>query len=354
MAATDILTALQEPLYRGADTYAGIGASAIGQTLPSLVDPYGSTGSNAAYVFGGSILAALLGNMAKSDAADENASIATKQSQFLNASPEQQLSMTQQDPRTFAKLQAALNANTLMQSAQDNATLRQLEIAKPFEIDKENRAIENQVKLQTDPRLSGLKTTDEANKEFDNERNLSNDFTKHPVVADFKYKENNLKALTEAYKDKEGTSDFEIIRRTAQMVEPGLAVRADDQASLQGAASALGMTTQYIQSIVDGKSKLSPDVRAGMLRIGQRSYDASLDNYNTIRSNFINRANEAKFNPQLVVPYDSGSPFSKLYPDLNIGGASSPSAPVDIQSSYNALRAQGLTPEAAKAKLGIQ
>jgi hypothetical protein len=128
MAATDILAALQGPLETGADTPAGIGASSVANSIPSLIDPYGSAGSNAAYVFGGSILAALLGNMAKSDAAEYNSNIATKQSNFLSADPAERLAMTQQDPNTFAKLQAAISSNDLLQQAQDTATKRQLEI----------------------------------------------------------------------------------------------------------------------------------------------------------------------------------------------------------------------------------
>ena len=320
MAANDILAALQEPLYTGGQTYSGIAAQGVAGALPSLIDPYGSTGSNAANVFGGTILAALLGRMAKSDAADENASIVAKQSSFMGATPEERLTMTQQDPATFAKLQAALNTNQILQQAQDAATRRQLEIGQGFEVTKEGRALENQVKLQTDPRLTGIKTQAELDKKFDDERNLTNDFIKSPVVVDYKYKENTLKALTEAYKDKQGTSDFEMLRRVTQMVEPGLAVRQDDQDSLQNAASALGVSSAFVDSIVNGASKNDPTVRAGMMRIAQRAFDSSLGNYNDLRANFIDRANNAKLKPDLVVPYGpADKTFSQMYPDVDIG-----------------------------------
>jgi len=347
MAGENILAALQDPLYTGGETYAGIGAGAIANSLPALVDPYGSTGSNALNVFGGSILAALLGRMAKDDAAEINADIATKQSNFLSADPAQRVALTKQDPRTFARLQAALSANDLMQQAQDAANRRQLEIQKPFEVEKENRALENQIKLQTDPRLLGLQSKEDASKLFDAERALTNDFTKHPVVVDYKYKENTLKALTEAYKDKKGTSDFEMLRRVTQMVEPGLAVRQDDQESLQNAASALGVSSAFIDSIVNGNSKNDPTVRAGMMRIAQRAYDSSLGNYNTLRSNFIDRASSGGLNPSLVVPYGEAEPFGKLYPDLNITGDAA--TKLDARSFAEKAKRDGIPIEQARA-----
>lgn len=337
MAGEDILAALQSPLYSGAETYSGIAAGGVANALPALVDPYGSTGSNALNVFGGTILAALLGNMAKSDAAEQNASIATKQSQFMSASPQERLALTQQDPRTFAKLQAALNTNDLLQQAQGNALKNQLEIQQPFDIEKEKRAYENEIKAKTDPRLMALQSTDDAQKLFDTEDKFTTNFTKHPVVTDYKYKENTLKALTQAYKDKEGTSDFEMLRRVTQMVEPGLAVRQDDQESLQNAASALGVSSAFVDSIVNGNSKNDPKVRAGMMRIAQRAYDSSLDNYNTLRTNAIDRATKGGLDASLVVPYGPAEPFAKLYPDLNISGAAT------VKPKASDLIAQGYT-----------
>jgi len=151
------------------------------------------------------------------------------------------------------------------------------------------------------------------------ERQLANDFSSR--AADFKYKEQGLKALTEAYLDPAGTSDYELIRRGAQAVEPGLAVRLDDEASLKGAASIFGMTSESIKAAITGESKLSPDVRAGIMRIAKRSYNASLDDYNTIRDSYIKRAEKSKLDPTLVVPFQAGKSFEQLYPNLNIGGS---------------------------------
>jgi phosphohistidine swiveling domain-containing protein len=162
MAADDILAALQDPYSTAGDTYAGIGAGAVAQALPGLMNPYESAGTNALYLGGGSILAALLTRMAKDDAAETNAGIALKQSQFINGSPEQQVAMTQADPRTFAKLQAAVNGNALQQQAKENEYRRQLEIQQPFDIEKENRAVENEISKATDPRVLAAKNREAA------------------------------------------------------------------------------------------------------------------------------------------------------------------------------------------------
>jgi len=168
MAENPFLTALQEPLYTSGETYSGIGAGAVAGALPALVDPYGSTGSNALNIFGGSILAALLGNMAKNDAAEENKVIATQQAQFLNSDPNAQLAMVQENPRVFSKLQAALNTQNMTQQMEDNALKRQLEIKEPYAIDaeeralasqiaQEKRALENNILQATDPRVLAAK-----------------------------------------------------------------------------------------------------------------------------------------------------------------------------------------------------
>lgn len=174
------------------------------------------------------------------------------------------------------------------------------------------------------------------------ERTLSNDFNAR--ASDFKYKEQGLKALTQAYLDPSGTSDFEIIRRGAQMVEPGLAVRSDDQESLRGAASALGMSYQAVQNAISGDSKLTPEVRAGIMRIGKRGYEASLGDYNTTRDTFIKRASNAGLDPKIVVPYDVGRSFDELYPNLRIDiGGTKATAPTGASGSW------GVDPKIASA-----
>jgi len=179
-----------------------------------------------------------------------------------------------------------------------------------------------------------------------NERSLNNDFIKDQIVQDFKYKEQGLKALESAYKDKSGTSDFELIRRAAQMVEPRLAVRMDDQQSIQSAASVLGTSYQAIKSAVSGETKLPDDVRAGMMRIARRGYESTLADYNTIRENFLLRAQQAGLTPSNVVPYKAGKSFSDLYPNLQIDSVLDPSV---LKARAAELKAQGI-PQAEIAR----
>lgn len=161
------------------------------------------------------------------------------------------------------------------------------------------------------------------------------------AAATFKYKEQGLRALVEAYADPAGTSDFEIIRRGAQAVEPGLAVRVDDERSLQGAASALGMTTQFIKSVISGDTKLSPEVRAGIMRIAKRAYESELPDYNTIRESYLERAKKAGVDETAVVPFGAGQPFDKLYGNLDISIGLQPESKTSGSIGSGSLKSGG-------------
>lgn len=297
MAGEDILAALQSPLYSGADTYSGIAAGGVANALPALVDPYGSTGSNALNVFGGTILAALLGNMAKEDAAEQNASIATKQSQFMNASPQERLALTQQDPRTFAKLQAALNTNDLLQQAQDKATQRQLEIQDPFKVAAEKRAIQGQIDLATNPTLREAQLADTINKKrgeklADAQANniiFGNDPLKNPDSPEFKINQLVVKEedaarseiakipsvsqfaamqkslpLVKAFKDPDTkSSDVGFVYNYIKALDEG-AVRGEE-INMANASNPLVLKFRtQLQGAIDGSSELTPTLKNQM------------------------------------------------------------------------------------------
>lgn len=240
------------------------------------------------------------------------------------------------DEGAFANLKASAVLRNQLASAQREQTLAELMqkvgiagLTKKAEVLGENAAYQEMGDAEEIPGSPAYKARQDdikfAQDQVGIERQLSNDFMTR--AAEFKYKEQGLKALAKAYLDPAGTSDFEIIRRGAQAVEPGLAVRADDEASLQGAASVLGMSYEAIKAAIAGKSKLTPDVRAGIMRIAKRSYESSLDDYNTIRNTFVQRARAAKLDESLVVPYGMGRPFEELYPDLDISGTSAVAPP---------------------------
>lgn len=295
MAPTDILSALQDPLYRGADTYSGIGASAVANSLPMLVDPYGSTGSNALNVFGGSILAALLGNMAKSEAADTNADIVAKQSQYLSATPETRLAMAQADPKLFGRLQAAIGANDIMQQAQDKATQRQLEIQDPFKIAESKRALENSIAAQTDPRLRIANLEDaatkakitnniEANKPLsvkdiaDLRKQVDTDIAGGPEARNFTEVSTQVASLKSALAKNDPVQAKAALYLVAKAIDPSV-VRGEELKFWKDTGAFGDRAEQYFQDLEKGT--LTPQMVSGLNQIADTLITSRYNTYKT-------------------------------------------------------------------------
>lgn len=138
-------------------------------------------------------------------------------------------------------------------------------------------------------------------KQFDMEIKLSTDFEK--IAKDYRYQEQGFRSMVEAFKDKAGTSDFELIRRGSQAVEPGLAVRRDDEESLRGAASLFGLTLAKMKSIANGETQLDDNVRQGIMRIAARSLNSAGEEYTIARKAAVDRAKAYNLNPERVVVY---------------------------------------------------
>jgi len=87
MADSTLLKALlgNEYSYTPKESLSGALASGIGGSLPALVNPYGSTGSNLAAVLGGSLLAGLFGYSAKREAEQKNAEMMPVMMDILSA-----------------------------------------------------------------------------------------------------------------------------------------------------------------------------------------------------------------------------------------------------------------------------
>lgn len=376
MAGENILAALQNPLYSAGETYSGIGAGALAQSLPALVDPYASNGQNAAYVFGGSILAALLGNMAKSDAAEENAAIATKQANFMNADPAQRLAMTQQDPRTFSKLQAALNTNSILQETQDRALIRQQEIMQPFDVAKEERSLQNQISLQTNPELRAAQIADSVNKKRgerlgelqadslifgddplknpkspeyainkDKEDKLitiRREFNGLPVVQNFAKASQSAQALAGALKDKGGVSDQELVRYSILMIEPGMAVREGEQAAVANSQSIPDSIKGAALKALNGESALDDQAREGIKRLAARAYSSHKNLYDQANGLYSKEAQLQDLDPSRLSYMGEAPDVSSVFGDPN-QGLGSQQQPVDTNALAE-LKRRGIIP----------
>lgn len=153
-------------------------------------------------------------------------------------------------------------------------------------------------------------------KQFADEQGLRKEFTTLETTTRQQLATLGLKAAVEAYKDPAGTSDYELIRRGAQAVEPGLAVRRDDEASLQGAGSLFGLSLAQMQALANGDSKLAPGVRRGIMRIIKRGYEANRETFNSTRNKYIEASKAYGYDPGRTIVFDEAAPIDQLYPDF--------------------------------------
>lgn len=141
-------------------------------------------------------------------------------------------------------------------------------------------------------------------------RQVTQDFEK--LAKEYRESESGFRAMVKAWHDKGGTSDYELIRRAAQAVEPGLAVRKDDQDSIQQAASLLGETEQTIKAAMTGTTKLTDDVRDGIMRIAQRAVSERAVEYNMARDITKRKAADMNIDPNKVVYYPEATAMDVL------------------------------------------
>jgi len=140
------------------------------------------------------------------------------------------------------------------------------------------------------------------------------------------YQLEGLRAMREAFADKSGTSDFELIRRAAQAVEPGLAVRRDDSESLERAASVLGQVGAQAKGALFGETRLTEDVRRGLLRIGQRKFDQTSKRYDKVRSAYKRKAERIGLPVEDIIIYDPAVTAAEVLEGLDV--SAQPAAPV--------------------------
>ena len=175
-------------------------------------------------------------------------------------------------------------------------------------------------------------------KQFDLETKIGADFDKK--AQDYAYREEGFRAMVEAFQDQAGTSDFELIRRGSQAIEPGLAVRRDDEESLQGAASLLGLSLARVKNAVEGKSSLDPKVREGIMRMASRAVKAAGVNYNLARENAIERANAYGLDPERIIylpeARDPADIASSLDPSIFQNVKAAPTAGPDLSGLSDA------------------
>lgn len=113
----------------------GIAAQAIANASPLLVNPYASTGSNVASTLGAGLVAALLGGLARNEAASDNAAIMPLANEYLGANPDRQAELLRQQPK-LANLQGVMLSNALDRASKVADLKATLPVENQFAVEK--------------------------------------------------------------------------------------------------------------------------------------------------------------------------------------------------------------------------
>lgn len=136
---------------------------------------------------------------------------------------------------------------------------------------------------------------------------MADKFNSLDEVKLFKVADTGYKALMEALKDTSGQSDVEITRRAIQAIEPGLAVRMDDQVAIQNSTSIPSSWLGNMQAALQGETTLRPEVREGLGRIAARSYYQIGEKFNAARALALAKADGAGLDPSQLTSLGEAS-----------------------------------------------
>ena len=152
--ADSLLATLLDTQYKARENPFGLAAQSLASNAGSLVNPYGSVGSNAAASIGAALLAGLLGGVARSQTQSDNAELSPLLNQMMTATPEQRQALVQQNDRLSPLANALAVAERQQQAeiAQERQKLALTRESKfqeiPIKVAEENALLDNYAKKQ--------------------------------------------------------------------------------------------------------------------------------------------------------------------------------------------------------------
>ncbi len=120
MAGENLYTALQGLNVTPAETMWGAGTQAIGQSLPQLINPYGSVGSNLGIALGGALLTSLGAYQARKQATEDSLEANRIGLKLQQALPEERLGIIEQTDNPIVQ-QRLLGLNTQLTGQEGTA-----------------------------------------------------------------------------------------------------------------------------------------------------------------------------------------------------------------------------------------
>jgi hypothetical protein len=206
------------------------------------------------------------------------------------------------------------------------------------------------IRLRDKAEKDQIRTEDKRVQSVNIERSMRNDFIKDPIVRDYLYAKEGLGALEKAVKDPRPIADVEITRRGIQAIEPGLAVREDDQRAITLSTSLPDWAKQIMLSSLAGESRMTPEQRQGILDIAKRAQIEKAKSYNDFRGSTLQTIEQYRdigVDPERVLTYPAAD-LDKLQMEEN------PLVPIVKTSKGDLSATKELGMEAIRQKLALQ
>jgi len=343
-----LLQALQGGLFRPTDSMAGMGAQVVASSLPSLMNPYASAGSNLTTTLGGGILGGLLAGFARGDANDQNAELRPLMGQIMRAEPGQREKLLAgADAQTISRVSPLLQAlefddfgrqNRITDSAKSkvgefdalrsrqlgqrvdegliNAGMNQglaltgkgvtpfgdLQLKTPIELETARIAATEGAKNEAEILASGF------NPKKETELNsLRKEFNALPEVKTYSIVEKVAGIVDKAISDPSAMSDLELVRYAILAIEPGMAVREGEQAAVTNSQSVPeALKGQWLRAM-NGESSLSAPAREGIRNLMIRSFEGHKAQYDKTLAFYQNEATAKNLDPSRL-SYIGSSP----------------------------------------------
>lgn len=352
--ADELLNALLGLRESPSNTGYGIATRGVGAALPMAINPYGSPGANLGIAVGGSLLASILGGMAKQSAAEETAARSELAQQLLattdNAArkaliadrPEMQplltalqaqereraaerakklddISLSEQSDYRKAKNKALLDAmvaqGKLPVGSGGVIDFQEIGLEDPVAYDSRREAELKKAGFQAEVDAAGFNP-----KKADAAEKLRKEFNALEPVKNFANVERSARIIEKALKDPGAVADQELVRYGILLIEPGMAVREGEQAALANSASIPDEWRAEMAKALNGESGLSPKTREGIKRLAMRAYEGHKVSYDRAFNFYQNRAAEMGIDPESISFIGKAQPLDSVFPsDQNRG-----------------------------------
>jgi hypothetical protein len=309
MAGEDLFASLYDTGYAPVETGWGIAAQGVASALPSLVNPYGSTGTNIATTLGGALLAGLLGYQARASADERNAAQAQYIPELFSSTttPERRAAIFAEEPR-LAKVYKGLALQKALQGIE-------LETARKTEEMKAQVAAQKEVAVdlgvpfdqvgkggQVATPAAGTSTgqyTYLGKKAEDELKDVQKTFSNTPEYKNYQYTKGTLERLSQGVMKTDAVSDVDFAKGAIQAIEPGLATQRDEILAITQSPSIPEALKASMANAAEGTGKLTPKIRAQILGIVENAYKTQAANYQDRFDFYKNEAVTKSRRPEL-------------------------------------------------------